>query len=112
MADFGQQSSYGRAVLNPVDANIAHQLMAAGKPVYVVNASRAEDKANAHNTEHTVLAIEDFDYVERKLDYNLTRVDKPDRPRHRQAPVLTLGQTGPGDRWGVPLNTVRKKSLG
>ena len=83
MADFGNKSSYGHDVLDIVDATAARKLIAAGKPVYVVNGEDAVDvrhryQTSAKSPDKKVKRAEKDDFVERKFEYGLTRIDSPD----------------------------------
>ncbi|HEY3997601.1 MAG TPA: hypothetical protein VGO93_01970 [Candidatus Xenobia bacterium] len=84
MADFGGKSRYGHEALQVVDAATARQLMAAGKPIYVVDAEQPTETRHHYNvTAHTpdkkVTRVVADEYSERKMGYGLTRIDKPEQ---------------------------------
>lgn len=81
VADLGGKSEQGQAALHLVDANSARLLMAAGVKVFAVT-GQSEDVRHSYTVDAVSpdrqLAHKDStDWVERKLDYSLTRLQTP-----------------------------------
>lgn len=85
VADFGEKSLYGRDALHLIDGNLARDLIAGGKNVYVVNGRETKqiphhyvaDMTRGNNTSHITTMTEVYDYLETKLDYSLTPISSP-----------------------------------
>jgi hypothetical protein len=85
VASFGKKSRYGKDALQLVDANMARDLIAGGKTVYVVNGKETTqvphhyraDLLKGQNSEHIEAMTETFDYQETKFDYSLTPLKTP-----------------------------------
>lgn len=80
VTDYGNRSSYGHDVLDVIDAPTARRLIAAGKPVYVVNGQEPESIRHRYNVEaqspdRKVRRDERNEYVERRFEYRLEPID-------------------------------------
>lgn len=100
LADFGGKSRYGQAALQQIDAVMARELLGRGKPVHVVTVKSVEDTphqltSEAHSGVHHQKNVESHFYLERKLDYQLQRIDDPAQlqkvPEGKGLPESTAG---------------------
>lgn len=76
MADFGGRSKYGKRVLHRVDTITARRLLAAGKPLYLINVTGFQEKAHHHKSVATrndgdVVRTLEQGYVERTVSYTV-----------------------------------------
>lgn len=100
VAALGNRSAYGHDVLDLVDADTARKLMAAGKPVFVVNGEGVQDvphrlSVDARSPDRQRINIEAHDYTERQFNYSLTPLKGPeDFPDIAPADGLPQGMTG------------------
>jgi len=83
LASFGKKSSDGRAALHLIDSNMAKNLIASGKPVFVLSVTDLKDIPHSYSTEAinkngTVYDAKAFDFLERKIDYSLSEIKNPE----------------------------------
>lgn len=81
VADLGGKSEQGQSALHRIDANSARQLMAEGLAVFVVT-GKSEDVRHSYvvdsvSPDRQLAHTESTDWVERKLDYTLQRLQSP-----------------------------------
>ena len=83
VADLGQKSLQGKAALNLIDPNKAKELIASGKPVFIVNGEKVIEtpktyKAKASNKGRNVALNEFHDLLEKEIDYSLQEIKSPE----------------------------------
>ena len=83
LASFGKKSSDGKEVLHLIDSNMAKNLIASGKSVFVLDVTDLKDiphnySTHATNKNRTVYEAKSFDFLEKKLDYSLSEIKKPE----------------------------------
>ncbi|MFN8608228.1 MAG: hypothetical protein U0931_11900 [Vulcanimicrobiota bacterium] len=83
VADLGALSDYGRPALQLVNALQARDLLATGYPVYRVDGQPAQDTAHQYEvdtttSDHRMVHISSHDYLERKFDYELAPLTRPE----------------------------------
>jgi len=104
VASFGRKSRDGKDVLNLIDANMAKNLIASGKPVYVINATDIEEiphhyTAVSGNKEETNYAAEAYDFLEKKFNYTLNEINTGE-----DLADVKDGNGIPPGMWGVYKN--------
>ncbi|MCE1247893.1 MAG: hypothetical protein LWY06_14720 [Firmicutes bacterium] len=79
VADFDQKTTYGNKMLNPVGSALAVQLIAAGKPVYIIDGTSTKTNGNylqetgrSHNGKVKLSSLDQ--YTEATFNYNLKKV--------------------------------------
>ena len=82
VASFKEKSSNQKDALHLIDSNLAKDLIASKKPVFIVNGTDVSEKtitfkATAENPKKSVFLQEAHDLLERKIDYNLTEIKSP-----------------------------------
>lgn len=83
VASFGKKSSDGKKVLHLIDSNMAKNLIASGKSVFVLDVTDSKEIPHnystcATNKNGTVYDAKSFDFLEKKIDYSLSEIKTPE----------------------------------
>jgi hypothetical protein len=79
LASFGKKSSDGKEILHLIDSNMAKNLIASDKSVFVLDVTDLKEiphnySTQATNKNGTVYDAKSFDFLEKKIDYSLSEI--------------------------------------